>query len=458
MTVFCSAMTKNSQNDTVFALSSAPGRGGVAVVRVTGPLALAGLRALAPHREFPARQAVFCTLYDGAKEIDQALVLYFKGPKSFSGEDTVEYHIHGGKAVVDALLRVLAKQDGHRPAEPGEFTRRAFENGKLDLTAAEGIADLINAETEAQREQALVQMGGALERLYSDWTKRLTRALAHQEADIEFPEDDMPAGITQAIVPELEKLRAEMAAHLDDNHRGERLREGVMIAIIGAPNAGKSSLLNALARRNVAIISPTAGTTRDVIEAHLDLAGYPVIVADTAGLRAATQDAIEIEGMARARQRAQEADLRLAIFDASIEPDAETLGFLNKDKDRTIAVWNKSDLRADLKADLAMPRHEGIAVSAQTGEGMAQLLDLMACKIRALYGDLNARTPTLSRPRHRHLVTGCRDHLTAALAAKLPELAAEDLRMGLRCLGRLTGHIGVEDMLDVIFRDFCIGK
>lgn len=442
-------MTKNNHEDTIFALSSAPGRGGVAVVRVSGTQALSGLNALAPEKKFPARQAVFCSLSRNGKEIDRALALYFKSPKSFTGEDVVEYHVHGGKAVVDALLKALAAQDGHRPAEPGEFTKRAFENGKLDLTAAEAIADLINAETEGQREQALMQMEGALEKLYGGWAKTLTKILAHQEAEIEFPEDDMPEGVAKALRPKIESLIAEINIHLDDNHRGERLREGVMIAIVGAPNAGKSSLLNALARRDVAIVSETAGTTRDVIEAHLDLAGYPVSIADTAGLRDKTDDSIEIEGMSRARKKAADADLCLAVFDASKKPDPETLAFLDNDK-KTIAVWNKNDL--------ARQNRPGIALSAKTGEGIPALIDWITQKIHDSYGDFNSKPPPLTRPRHRHLVNEAKEHLTRALNAKLPELAAEDLRMALRCLGRLTGHIDVENLLDVIFRDFCIGK
>ena len=413
-------------------------------------MALAGLAALAPNRHFPDRQAVFCALADGPAIIDRALALYFKAPASFTGEDTVEYHVHGGKAVIDALTRALARQPGHRPAEPGEFTRRAFENGKLDLTAAEGLADLINAETDGQREQALMQMGGALEKLYSDWTHRLTRLLAHQEAEIEFPEDDMPEGITQAIIPGIKTLIADLNTHLDDNHRGERLREGVTIAIVGAPNAGKSSLMNALARRDVAIVSTQAGTTRDIIEAHLNIAGYPVILADTAGLRDATHDIIEIEGMARARKKAEEADFRLALFDAATPPDAQTLA-LAQNMPRTVTVWNKSDLTQ-------APHKDGISISALTGNGIPELLECLRTLIRDFYGDINRAAPALSRPRHRHLVTQCRDYLDAALTAKLPELAAEDLRMGLRALARLTGHVGVEDMLDIVFRDFCIGK
>lgn len=441
-------MSQNNTGDTIFALSSAPGRGGVAVLRVSGPNALGGLKNLVPEKEFPERQAVFCEFADKTKPIDRGLALFFKGPKSFTGEDIVEYHVHGGKAVIDALLRVLAKQKNHRLAEPGEFTKRAFQNGKLDLTAAEGIADLINAETQGQHEQALLQMGGALEKLYGGWAKQLTHALAHQEAEIEFPEDDMPDGITEALRPEIKKLLGEITVHLDDNHRGERLRDGILITIVGAPNAGKSSLMNALARRDVAIVSETAGTTRDVIEAHLDLAGYPVIIADTAGLHEKTSDAIEIEGMSRARKKANEADFKLAVFDASCAPDPETLAYL-KDK-TTIALWNKSDL--------ATIKNSGIAISAKTGSGIPELLALLVQKIRAFYGEYSTKTPALSRPRHRQLVNDCQDCLIRSLNTKLPELAAEDLRLALRSLGKLTGRVDVEDLLDIIFRDFCIGK
>ncbi|MCF8496263.1 MAG: tRNA uridine-5-carboxymethylaminomethyl(34) synthesis GTPase MnmE [Alphaproteobacteria bacterium] len=453
-------------SDTIFALSTPPGRGGVAVVRVSGPQswASAALLGAAPLR---ARQAGLHRLRDPltGETIDHALVLPFQGPASFTGEDVVEYHVHGGRAVVDSLLSALAAQEGHRQAEPGEFTRRAFENGKLDLTEAEAVADLIDAETQAQKAQALAQMDGALSRLYHGWAERLTHALAHLEADIEFPDEDLPQGIFPQVRPVIEGLRAEIAAHLDDNRRGERLREGIRVAVIGAPNAGKSSLVNALARRDVAIVSDIAGTTRDVIEVHLDLGGYPVILADTAGLRPDQigrdgQEGIEAEGIRRALQQAREADIRLLVFDGTASaPDAHTLDLRDE---RALAVMNKSDRHPERSEGpgpgypSASPQEDALWVSARTGEGLDGLIAALVERAGKLAG--RSETPALTRRRHRSALEDARSALLRSLAAPLPELAAEDVRLSVRALGRITGKVDVEDLLDVIFRDFCIGK
>ncbi|HYH22586.1 MAG TPA: tRNA uridine-5-carboxymethylaminomethyl(34) synthesis GTPase MnmE [Azospirillum sp.] len=440
---------------TIFALATAPGRAGVAVVRVSGPAAGTALGALSRHPVPAPRVATLTTLRDpGTGEtLDDALALWFPGPRSFTGEDVVELHLHGGRAVVAGVVEALAALPGLRVAEPGEFTRRAFENGKLDLTAAEGLADLVDAETSAQRRQALRQMEGALGRVYESWRLRLTRALAHVEADIDFPEEDLPGGVADAVRPELEALIGEVDAHLADGHRGERLREGLHIAIVGAPNAGKSSLLNALARREAAIVSARAGTTRDVIEVHLDLGGFPVVLADTAGLREAAGDDIEEEGIRRARDRAASADLKIAVFDATALPslDAATLALVDAG---TVVVVNKTDLVAS--ADAVVAGQEAVGVSARTGAGLRDL----EARLAALAGERLAGTgaPALTRARHRAALEECRDALGRALGAPLPELAAEDVRLASRALGRITGRVDVEDVLDVIFRDFCIGK
>jgi tRNA modification GTPase len=350
------------------------------------------------------------------------------------------------------LVEALSALPGLRLAEPGEFTRRAFENGKLDLTEAEAVADIVAAETAAQRRQALRQLDGALGRLYERWRDRLTRALAHLEADIDFPDEDLPGGVAMAVRPVLAGLAAEIAGHLDDGHRGERLRDGVAVAILGAPNAGKSSLLNALARRDVAIVSERAGTTRDVVEVHLDLGGWPVTLADTAGLRDAT-DEIEGEGIRRALDRAEKADLRLAVFDATALPalDPRTLALLGPS---TIAVVNKADRAPGLDAGAAVPG--ALAVSAATGAGLPALLERLTGMVAD--GLDAAGPPALTRARHRAALEDCRAALSRALDAPLPELAAEDVRLASRALGRITGRVDVEDLLDVIFRDFCIGK
>jgi tRNA modification GTPase len=437
--------------DTIFALASGSQRAGVAVIRVSGPAALQTYKNLTGKPAPPARQAVVGNFRDPdtKKTLDHGLAVYFQGPASFTGEDVVEYHVHGGVAVIHGFLSALARQPGCRLAEPGEFTRRAFENGKLDLTAAEAVADLIDAETEAQRMQALDQLGGGLARLYQGWAERLKRVLAHQEADIEFPEEDMPAGISENLKPEIESLAREIKEHLDDKRRGERLRNGVLIAILGAPNAGKSSLLNALARRDAAIVSEEAGTTRDIIEVHLDLGGYPVILADTAGLRAAANK-VEAEGIRRAQKLAADADIKIVLFDStSAAPDAETLKLLDEN---SIVVTTKSDL--------SPPRFHGKAewlpISSTTGLGLDSFLKALTKKTAALFGIRSG--PSLTRERHRLALQETAAALARCLGTGLPELAAEDLRLALRRLGSITGRVQVEDLLDAIFRDFCIGK
>lgn len=440
---------------TIFALATAPGRAGVAVVRVSGPASGDALRALTGKALPRPREAALVKLRHptSGELLDDALVLRFTAPRSFTGEDVVELHLHGGRAVVAGVVEALGALPGLRVAEPGEFTRRAFENGKLDLTEAEAVADLVDAETSAQRRQALRQMAGALGTLYDGWRERLTRSLAHIEADIDFPDEDLPSGVSDAARPVLAVLAAEIDAHLDDNGRGERLREGLHIAIVGAPNAGKSSLLNVLARREAAIVSARAGTTRDVIEVHLDLGGYPVVLADTAGLREAAADEVEEEGIRRARDRAARADVKVAVFDATALPalDPATVDLVDGD---TVVVLNKTDLSSggviDVGGQCAMP------VSARTGAGLADLEK----RLTEFAADRLAGSgvPALTRARHRSALEECRDALLRALNAPLPELMAEDVRLASRALGRITGRVDVEDLLDVIFRDFCIGK
>ncbi len=477
---------------TLFALASAPGRAAIAVWRLSGPDTAAAIRALTGRNPPQPRRAVLRTLTDPATGIviDSALTIFFPGPASFTGEDSAELHTHGGRAVAEAMAAALSRIPGLAPAEPGDFSRRAFLNGKMDLTEAEAIADLALAETEAQRRQALAQAGGALSTLYDGWRDALIRLRAHLEAAIEFPDEDIGdpmAGLTG----EIDTLRAAIAHHLADARRGERLREGLTIAIVGAPNAGKSSLINALARRDVAIVSPEAGTTRDIIEVHLDLGGYPVILIDPAGLREA-EGAIEAEGIARARARAESADLVLALFAADLPPDAETLAMLD---DRAIVVWSKADLSAppepphpdplpagareqELPEAPALPspqREEGgtrvsgrvrgqaegpgstaLPISTKTNTGLDALIQTLTARAETILADSNAPPPT--RARHRDALTNCLSALDTAQTAPLPELSAEELRRAADALGRITGRIDIEDMLDAVFRDFCIGK
>jgi tRNA modification GTPase len=441
------------ESDTIFALATAPGRAGIAVVRLSGAGAGPALAALA-GRVPPPRIARLAEFRDpGTGEtIDRGLALFFPGPASVTGEDVAELQVHGSRAVVAALLDALAASPGLRLAEPGEFTRRGFHNGKLDLTAAEGLADLIAAETAAQRRQALLQLGGALGRLYEGWRIRLLGAQARLEAAIDFPDEDLPPELWAEVRSSVVALAGEIGAHLADGGRGERLRDGVTIAIVGPPNAGKSSLLNALAKRDVAITSAIAGTTRDVIEVALDLAGYPVILADTAGLREA-EGAVEEEGVRRARARAEAADLKLVVLDGTRPEEMETLGGL-LDGNAMIVV-NKIDLLPQPWSQTAI---EGTAfpVSVRTGEGMAALLDGLGEAVAQRLSSGNA--PVITRARHRAALAECGAALERFQAAMLLELAAEDLRTGVRALGRITGRVDVEDMLDLLFGEFCIGK
>jgi len=374
-------------------------------------------------------------------------VLWFPAPRSATGEDVAEFHLHGSRAVLAAVMQVLGRL-GLRIAEPGEFTRRAFLNGKLDLLQAEAIADLAAAETEAQRRQALRQLDGELGGLYRGWNQRLTRILAHLEAAIDFPDEDLPPEIGDRVLGETEALIAEIARHLADGHRGERLRDGIMVAIIGPPNVGKSSLLNRIARRDAVITSPIAGTTRDIVEVAIDLEGYPVILADTAGLRD-SDDVVEQEGLRRAMRRAEQAEIRLFVLDARC-PD-QGRGAAAWPGPDTILLANKIDLvpaRCDLPST-------AVPISALTGEGVEGLLSALGHRVAENY---RIEAPVLTRARHRQALEEAVLSLRRGSAAPLPELRAEDLRLALRSLGHITGTVDVEDLLDVIFRDFCIGK
>lgn len=437
---------------TIFALATPAGRSGVAVIRISGPESASALRALTHQELPPPRLAARRKFWRDEVLIDDGLALWFPGPNSFTGEDVAEFHVHGGPAVIAAMAETLAAQ-GLKLAEPGAFTRRAFDNGKLDLTEVEGLADLIAAETEAQRRQALRQMEGELGALYESWRKVLLHGLAQMEAAIDFPDEDLPAGLIQSVDEMLRSIAAAISQHLDDAHRGERLRDGLSVVILGAPNVGKSSLLNRLARREAAIVSAQAGTTRDVIEVRLDLAGYPVLIADTAGLRA-TPDEIEAEGVRRALERASHADLKLLLFDGGSWPavTAETARLID---DAAILVLNKADLAGSQRpAEIA--GRALIPVSAKSGAGLEALLAEIGRRAQGLLASGDA--PVLTRLRHREALESCLEALQTGLQAPLVELKSEDLRHAVQALGRITGRVDVEDVLDVIFREFCIGK
>jgi tRNA modification GTPase len=452
---------------TIYAPATAAGKAAVAVVRVSGPRAGEALEALIGRRRPAARRATKARLRDStsAEVLDDALVLWLPGPQSVTGEDVAEFHLHGGRAVLAAVLATLGRVPGLRLAQAGEFTRRAFHAGKLDLTEVEGLADLIAADTEAQRRQALRQLSGELGRLTEGWRARLVASLAQAEAEIDFPDEgDVPRGLIEALRPALASVAAEIRAHLADQ-RGERLRDGLSIAIIGPPNAGKSSLLNRLAQREAAIVAATAGTTRDVIEVQLDLNGYPVTLADTAGLRDLSADdndahrEIEREGIRRALLRALSADLKLLVVDAcerTVDPGVARLADEN-----TIIVANKIDLvAASLPVIGGRTSHP---VSTRTGIGINALIATLEREVADRLGAVGSAAPIITRVRHREALADCVAALDRALAgaatgAVAAELITEDLRLAVRALGRITGRVGVEDILDVIFREFCIGK
>ncbi len=424
------------------------------MLRLSGPGARRAVTELAGGLP-PPRVAQRRRLVDpqSGEALDDGLVLWFPAPRSATGEDVAELHLHGSRAVLAAVMQALTRL-GLRLAEPGEFTRRAFLNGKLDLLQAEAIADLAAAETEAQRRQAMRQLGGELGDVYRAWRDRLTRVLAHLEAAVDFPDEDLPPEIEDRICGETEGLVAEIERHLADGHRGERLRDGIDVAILGPPNAGKSSLLNRIARRDVAITSPIPGTTRDVIEVAIDLGGFPVVLADTAGLRDSA-DAIEQEGRRRAVQRAEQAEIRLFVFDTAHPADAA--GASAWPGADTILVANKIDLvpAAATSISASALLVSALPVSALTAEGIDRLLTVLGERVAQTY---RIEAPVLTRARHRQALEEAETSLRRSFSAVLPELRAEDLRLALRSLGRITGAVDVEDLLDVIFRDFCIGK
>lgn len=454
-------------NQTIFALASGHGVCGVAIIRISGAASFKALNSLGGPENPTPRTAVMVALKHPTTNelLDQGIVLPFRAPASFTGEDVVELHVHGGRAVIDGVLEGLASVSDCRPAEAGEFTRRAFENGKLDLTSAEGLGDLLMADTSMQRYQALRQMDGGLRAIYEGWRSSLVGFLAHLEADIDFPDEDIPEGISGQVLPQIQELKSDIATHLADNKRGQRLRDGFRVVILGAPNVGKSTLLNALAKSDVAIVSDEAGTTRDSIEVQLDLGGYPVRLIDTAGIRDGA-GAVEAEGIRRSLRRADEADLKLVLVsaeDAAISKETrELVG------DDTMIVVTKGDLagghndeESALKAfseSTGLNSADAHIVSVKSGEGMDAFMGSLGARVAGSLGVKEA--PALTRIRHRQSLEQTVEHLERfqANAGIDPVLAAEDARMAARALGAITGRVDVEDILDVVFSDFCIGK
>jgi tRNA modification GTPase len=454
------------REQTIFALSSGRPPTAIAVVRMSGPQAGQALEALAGRRSAP-RVATRVTLRNSDGDaIDDAVVLWFPGPKSATGEDVAEFQVHGGRAVLNALFAALSSIDNVRAAEPGEFTQRAFENGKLDLTEAEGLDDLIHADTDRQRRQALRQLQGLLGDRARDWRQRLIEASALIEVGIDFSDEgDVPEDLLNPAIEKIARLRNEIEKTLAASTQSERLRDGLTVAITGPPNAGKSTLLNRLAQRDAAIVSPHAGTTRDIIEVHLDLDGYPVTLIDTAGIRE-TDDPVEQEGVRRARDRAAAADLVLWLTDGDSDTSPpETM------EQGGVPLWrvrNKADLSA-AKNGGANPGQlvansgqgsiaQSFRISASRGDGVDGLVAALTSFADAWFG--SGETAVITRLRHRNILQHAAASLAKAksLGSKGEELVAEELRICVHLLGRLLGRVDIEDVLDSIFREFCIGK
>jgi tRNA modification GTPase len=472
----------NFRDQTIFALSSGRPPAAIAIVRISGRGAGPVLEALCGRLPV-ARSATWTTLRDAAGQpIDEAVCLWFPAPHSATGEDIAELHVHGGKAILAAVFDVLGKMGGLRAAEPGEFTRRAFENGKIDLTEAEGLDDLIHADTEHQRRQALRQLKGLLGHKAESWRRQIIEASALIEAGIDFSDEgDVPDELIAPSLAKIDALKKEIEETLAASAQSERLRDGLVVAIAGLPNAGKSTLLNRIARREAAIVSPYAGTTRDVIEVHLDLDGYPVTLLDTAGVRE-TIDPVEREGVRRARERAASADLVLWLTDADeLNPgaflsEACPRAFLDPWVDAGLREENASNQNSSLpvegegvpvwlvrnKIDLAQPapwpdrQVPQFEISAAQGQGLTELMAALVQYAQEYFG--SGETALISRTRHRALLREATEALRRAGATGEAELMAEELRIAIHSLGQLTGRVDVEDVLDVIFRDFCIGK
>lgn len=445
-------------NQTIYALSTVFGKSGVAVIRISGDKALdvvEKMTELNPHAIQP-RYAYFTNLYsaDKIQLLDKCLLLYFKGPNSFTGEDIVELQIHGSKAVISGVLSSLSSLEGYRLALPGEYSKRAFYHNKMDLTQAEGLADLIDAETSEQQKYAMRQMEGGLRNLYEGWREQLLTIMAYLEAYIDFPDEEIPQDTVFKLEDTVFKLCQSIKAHLSADNIGERLREGFRVVIVGPPNAGKSSLLNAVVNREAAIVSNIAGTTRDAVDVHLDLKGYPVMFTDTAGLRE-VEDAIEKRGIEIAYTKIAEADLVICLFDAS-QDTVHLFDNLQKTiSDKMLLVANKCDnLTAEQLASLQ--QQNILAIAAKPRQGLEQLMQAITEQIENRF--TSNSNLLITRARYREALQETVQALDIFNLQKEIELAAEDIRLAARGLGKITGRIEVDDVLDKIFGSFCIGK
>jgi tRNA modification GTPase len=442
---------------TIYALSSGPGMAGVAVVRVSGKETSKVIK-LITNDDLPIPRVATLRKMNNINTnelIDEGLLIWFPGPQSYTGEDLAEFHVHGSRAVVGALHASISNVENCRLAEPGEFTKRAFQNGRINLMKAESIGDLISAETEIQRKQAVKIMNGKSSDIFNSWREKLLKILSHVEAKIDFPDEDLPKGILQEIKQTSEQVSNEIKKVLNDQKVGEIIREGFKIAIVGPTNAGKSSLLNYLSKRDVAIVSETAGTTRDVIEAHLNLDGYPVVISDTAGIRD-SKDEIEKKGIKLALKRAEEADLRLVV----VEPkNLDFTGFLNGLFDEnSILVINKSDL-LQKNLDSQIKKLEHVLISLIKNSNLDILINKIKNKLKNKF--ISTEDILITRERHRQNLEQCVEYLKRFSDKKKNhdlDKGAEDLRLATRHLGMIVGKVDVEEILGSIFNDFCIGK
>lgn len=444
-------------NKTIYALSTVFGKSGIAVIRISGNSAFSFFDKMTDlsSAQIVSRKMYLTPIYDFASRetLDNCLVVGFKSPNSFTGEDTVEINCHGSKAVIRSIINSLSQLPDFRIAEPGEYSRRAFYNGKMDLTEADGLADLIDAETSFQQRVAVRQMGGALLSLYDDWRNRLVEILSYLEAFIDFPDEDIPQNTVFKIENDVHNIVTEINSHINSNNVEERLRDGFQVVISGPTNAGKSSLINAIAKRNVAIVSDIAGTTRDVIEAYIDIKGFPVVFSDTAGLRE-TSDTIEKMGIDLAHEKIASADYKIFIFDAqNTEPDI-FLSYVNSDSNY-ILVANKSDKISPER------QHELIAngcllISAKQNENISAITDILFEHFSKMYSQSSAHL--ITRQRYKEALLECVENLSRFSLQKEIELSAEDIRLACRAIGKITGRVEVNEILDKIFSSFCIGK
>lgn len=441
-------------NQTIYALSTIQGRSGVAVIRISGSSALEAINLLTDidTKKIKPRYAYFADIKNQTGQLlDKAIVLYFKSPQSFTGEDIVEFQIHGSRAVINSILSALAEIDGFRYALAGEFSKRAFYNHKMDLTQAEGLADLIDAETSEQQKFAIRQMEGSLKNLYESWREELLKVLAHLEAYIDFPDEEIPNDVIQNLENTVFKIKNEIQNHLNSSSCGESMREGFRVVILGKPNSGKSSLINTLTSRDAVIVSDIAGTTRDAVDIHMDINGYPVIFTDTAGLRETTEE-IEQKGIEIAYNKAKDSDLIINLFDAS---ENTYQGIENIDKSKTIEVANKIDKIAP--EQITKLKEQGfITISAKNKIGIDKMLTIISDNIKNLIAGNSGLL--ITRHRYREALKNTVNCLNQFNLNKEIELAAEDIRLASREIGKITGFIEVDEILDKIFGSFCIGK